>query len=174
MALYRLVPDSAALSRAIADAAAVPMRSVATGAPLPDALHQWAVPAYGILGRYRGLASFVIHEWTELPAWLDVVEALLTHADAQGLPGEAGVAAVNAVFAYVLVRAQLRDSAARAPTRQLAPVDEDPERYPLIRASVAEYATARTAKHFEIGLDALIAGLRPPFDAVRAHTIEKP
>ena len=35
-------------------------------------------------------------------------------------------------FAYVLVRAQLHDGAAAAPRRRLAPLQQDPGRYPLL------------------------------------------
>ncbi len=162
MALYRLVPDAVALSRTIADSAAAPIRPKLTGAPLTDALARWATLAYRHLGHYPGLAAFVMMEWTELPSWLDVVEVLLTEAEEQGIAGEHGVATVNAVFAFVLTRAQLRDAAAVAPRRRLRPVAENPDRYPLIRASLAEYTTAQTAKHFEMGLTTLIAGLRSP------------
>jgi hypothetical protein len=124
-------------------------------------LRVWASDAYAHLGRYPELASFVIVEWTELPSWLDIVEAFLAGAAAQGLTGAPAVGTVNAVFAYVLARAQLRDSAAAAPRRHLGPVRHDPDRYPMMRRNLAEFTTAKTEIHFQLGLDALTEGLDP-------------
>lgn len=104
--------------------------------------------------------SSSLHSWVELPGWLDIVEALLRKVHTEGLSGARAVAAVNAIYAYVLVRSQLRDVAATAPRRQLAPVKHNRRRYPLIQANVTEFATARTGKHFALGLDVVTAGLR--------------
>jgi AcrR family transcriptional regulator len=159
MALYRLVPDAESLRRLIADAAARPIQPRTDGNSLAAGLRAWAVDAYEHLGRYPGLATYVLQHWTELPRWLDIVEALLARADTDGLSGPAGVATVNAVFAYVLARAQLHDAAAGAPARQLAPLRGDPGRYPLLKRNLDEFTTARTERHFAFGLDALLAGL---------------
>jgi hypothetical protein len=172
MALYRLAPDAVSLRRLIADRAAPPVAPPDAGAAGPDPVHlaagdgplaatlrRWAVAAYDRLGRYPLLASFVILEWTEMPAWLDVVEALLAHADAGGLAGADAVAVVNAVFAYTLARAQLRDAAATAPRRELAPLAAQPDRYPHVRANRPEFAVRRIDTHFTVGLNALLAGL---------------
>ena len=154
MALYRLAPDAVALRRLIADAAAPPVRP--DDGPLAAVLRGWAVDAYRQLGHHPLLASFVILEWTELPAWLDVVEALLAAAAADGVTGAEAVAAVNAVFAFVLARAQLRDAAAAAPRRELAPLAAEPHRYPHIGANRPEFAVRQIDKHFAVGLDALL------------------
>lgn len=158
MALYRLVPDADGLQWAIADAAAPPVTGESTGAGPAGVLRAWSVDAYRSLRRVPGLAGYVIGHWTELPHWLDVVEGLLGHAEEHGLSGPDAVGAVNAVFAYVLVRAQLHDALRDAPRRRLAPVTREPERYPRIRAERAEYATARTDRHFAFGLEALLRG----------------
>jgi AcrR family transcriptional regulator len=158
MALYRLAPDAPSLRRLIADAAA-PAVAVRADEPLGATLRRWAVDAYRQLGEHPLLASYVILEWTELPAWLDVVEGLLAVAAAHGVTGAEAVGVVNAVFAYVLARAQLRDAAATAPQRELAPLAADPARYPHVRANRAEFAVRQIDKHFPIGLDALLRGL---------------
>lgn len=159
MALYRVVDDARHLRRVIADAAAPAVQPHAKSEPLVESLQSWGAEAYQQLGRFPGLASFVIREWTELPAWLDIVERLLNRADAEGHTGPPAVAAVNAVFAYVLARSQLRDAATAAPRRRLTPVRQDRGRYPLLRRNIAEYKIAQTDTHFEFGLNALIVGL---------------
>lgn len=159
MALYRVAADADGLRDLVADAAAPPVDR-GSGEPLVDVLRAWAVAAYGHLAEYPGLAAYVIVQWTELPAWLDVVEQLLGAADDDGLDGPAAVATVNAVFAYVLVRAQLRDAARVAPRRALGPLADDPDRYPHVRATRGEFATRQTERHFAFGLRALLAGVQ--------------
>jgi AcrR family transcriptional regulator len=154
MALYRLAPDADRLRRAVADAAARPV------VPADDeTLEGWAVAAYRHLTRHPGLAAYVLGCWTELPTWLDVVEAMLARAAAGGTTGPGTVARVNAVFAYVLARAQLHDGLAAAPSRRLTPVAADPGRYPHLAALAGEFAVAHTERHFRYGLAALLAGL---------------
>lgn len=160
MALYRLAPDAQQLRRAIADAAAAPIQPRPAGVDLFDTMHAWARHSYRHLGRYPGLSSYVITEWTELPSWLDIVETLLGFANADGIVGASAVGAVNAIYTYVLARGQLRDTAATAPRRQLAPVRRRRGRYPLIQGNIAEFTTAKTDKHFALGLDVLTNGLR--------------
>ncbi len=159
MALYRVVADARHLRRVIADPAAPVVQPHAKSEPLVESLQTWGTEAYHQLGRFPGLASFVILEWTELPAWLDIVERLLNLADAEGLTGPPAVAAVNAVFAYVLARSQLRDAATAAPQRRLTPVRQQKRRYTLLRRNISEYRIAQTDTHFEFGLNALIIGL---------------
>ena len=158
MALYRVVPDAEQLKRLIADAAAQPIQPEATRAPLLEALRAWAVAAHEHLGGLPGLAGFVIHEWTELPAWLAIVEAFLAAAEREGLNGSDAVATVNAVFAYVLARAQARDSISRR--RRLVPVKDHPERFPHVLAERSEFETAHVEAAFAFGLDALCGGLQ--------------
>ena len=159
MALYRLVPDADGLQWAVADAAAPSVTTASTGTGLAGVLRAWAVDAYRSLRRVPGLSAYVIVHWTELPHWLDVVETLLGRAETHGLEGPDAVAAVNAVFAYVLARAQLHDAVQSSPRRRLEPLAREPDRYPRIRRDRAEYATARTDRHFAFGLEALLRGL---------------
>jgi AcrR family transcriptional regulator len=160
MAIYRVVPDAQALRHVIADAAAEPIQPDLEHHDVFIALEDWAGVAYRHLEQYRGLSAFVIGTWTELPHWLDIIEQHLVAAATSGLTGPKAIATVNSVFAYVLVRGQLRDSLAASRQREMAPVRFDPARYPLIRRNLREFTTAQTTKHFNAGLDALIAGLR--------------
>jgi len=80
MALYRLAPDADRLRLLVANAVAPPLPSPV--GPLTDVLRSWAVDAYAHLRGLPGVASYVVLRWTELPAWLDVVEALLAAASA--------------------------------------------------------------------------------------------
>jgi AcrR family transcriptional regulator len=160
MALYRLVPDAQHLRHVIADAAAQPIQPDPGAGDVFETLDAWARRAYRQLSRYPGLSSYVIAEWTELSNWLDIIEALLGRAEADGIIGAQAVATVNAIYAYVLARGQLRDTAAAAPRRQLAPVRRHRGRYPLIHRNITEFTTAKTDKHFALGLDVLIDGLR--------------
>ena len=77
MALYRLAPDGQQLRRIIADGAAERIRPDVDGRDLVEVLEAWARHTYRHLRRYRGLPAYVITTWTELPRWLDIVEALL-------------------------------------------------------------------------------------------------
>ncbi|HKY68005.1 MAG TPA: TetR/AcrR family transcriptional regulator C-terminal domain-containing protein [Acidimicrobiales bacterium] len=159
MATYRLASDADALRRLVADAAAAGLVPVDTG-ELFGTLAAWAPSAHDALARLPGLSSYVLTTWTELPRWLDIVEALLAAAEHDGLEGPPAVEAVNAVFAYVLARAGLHHAAAAAGPRRLAPLRARPDRYPLVRAHRAELTVARTRHHFSVGLDALLTGLR--------------
>lgn len=159
MALYRLVPDADALRLLIADRGAPPVSDDVVGPDLATILGHWARDTYASLERYPGLAGHVIAHWTEMPRWLDIVETMLTAAADHELTGAEAVPAVNAVFAYVLVRAEMRDAASAGGRRALRPLRDDPDRYPLIGENRAAFATRRVDTHFEFGLAALTAGL---------------
>lgn len=154
MALYRVVASADELRRIVADHAGRPLLPHPDGA-LVDELRTWAADAHARLRQYRGLATYVLGEWTELPAWLDIIETFLAHAAAEGLEGPDAVHTVNAVFAYVLARCQLGDSI--SPRRRLAPVRS--KAYPHISRNLAQFRTAQTEAAFQFGLEALIAGL---------------
>lgn len=160
MALYREAADADALRRLIADAAgeAAP---VPEGDELLDVLASWGRALYEHLIDHPGLAGYLLAEWTELPSWLGTIDALLGRAADAGLDDDAVVGTVNAVFAFVLVRAQLRDHAAVTPRRDLAPLraDASRRRYPNIRRLRPHFATRRSDDAFTFGLDALLAGL---------------
>lgn len=158
MSLYRVVADADALRDLVADAAAAPIRPSSGPGGLEAMLHAWAIDAHRHLAGLRGLATYVAARWTELPRWLDIVEQLLDAAEAEGITGEAAVAEVNAVFAYVLARSQFRDGV--TPSRALRPMVDDPDRYPRMVANRTQFEVARVEPHFRYGLDALVAGRR--------------
>jgi len=157
MALYRVVPDSGALQRLVAE-------RVGLGLPVPDppllaALGSWARAAHDRVRALPGAAAYLLANWTEVPSWLAIVERFLQIAEADGLRDAEAVGTVNAVFAYTLARAQLRDEPSTSRPRQLAPLAADPERFPLIGANIAEFAIAQREKAFAYGLEALLEGL---------------
>ncbi|HVA43046.1 MAG TPA: TetR/AcrR family transcriptional regulator C-terminal domain-containing protein [Acidimicrobiales bacterium] len=157
MALYRVVSDSDALEAMVAD-------HVGRGLPVPDgpltaALDTWARTTHDRLQSLPGAAAFLLASWTEIPSWLAIVEDFLARAEGEGLHGEEAVGTVNAIFAYTLARAQLRDYPSTARPRQLAPLVAQPERYPLIRSNLSEFAIAQREKAFVYGLEALLEGL---------------
>jgi AcrR family transcriptional regulator len=159
MALYRLVADADELLAAVADAAANGLRPPCADS-LEASLRIWAIRAYDALVGLPGLASFVLLHWTELPSWLEIVDELLSIANEHGVEGSVAVARVNAVFAYVLSRAQLRESVQVAPSRSLDLLDRHPDRYAFIRANRGEFLLAQSDRHFRFGLDGLLAGLQ--------------
>jgi AcrR family transcriptional regulator len=154
MALYRVVADAAALRAGVADAAAAAIQPDRRAPGLAAELERWAVDGHRHLAGLPGLSAHVIGTWTELPRWLDIVEGLLVVAATDGVVGTAAVDLVNAVFAYVLARAQIREQVGH--DRTLAPVRADPRRYPRIEANLAAYATPDVDHHFRVGLHALL------------------
>jgi AcrR family transcriptional regulator len=156
MALYRVVDDAERLRQVIADSAA-PAVPVSSEMTLIDSLRAWALEAHQQLNELPGLATYVTHEWTELPHWLEIVEKFLQLAAQEGLRGADAVATVNAVFAFALARSQLSDSVSAQ--RRLQPILEQPARYPFVRRNRKEFSTARSKAAFMFGLDALIRGL---------------
>jgi TetR/AcrR family transcriptional regulator, tetracycline repressor protein len=157
MALYRVIPNSDALKALIADAAARALQP--PDGSLETILDTWANEAYMTLTEYPGLATFVLNHWTDLPRWLEIVDTLLGLASNEGVEGPTAVARVNAVFAYVLGRAQLKESVAGS-ARSLSLLKTFPDRFEHIRANRKEFLVAESDRHFAFGLTALIAGLR--------------
>ena len=158
MALYRVVADAEQLRVVIADAAAEGLEPP-EGYDLDETFRHWAGEAYARLKELPGIAGFLCGWWSVLPRWLDVVEALLARASASGVQGGEAVASTNAVFAYVLARTQLRESAMTKPGGPSRPISRNAKRYPYLVLNRAEYATCEADRHFAIGLDALIGGL---------------
>ncbi len=157
MALYRVVPDSDSLQRSVAD-------QLGRALPVPDdglmaALGTWARAAHDRLQGLPGAAAYLLRSWTEISSWLAIVEDFLRVAAAEELQGEKAVGVVNAIFAYTLARAQLRDNPSSAGPRHLGPLMADPARFPFIRANLSEFAVAQREKAFAYGLDALLKGL---------------
>jgi AcrR family transcriptional regulator len=158
MALYRLVDDAAGLKRIVADRAALSIQATMTERGLIQDLHAWALGAYGHLTKLPGLTSYVLHEWTELPNWLSIIDAFLDEAGRENLTGATAVHTVNVVFSYVLARVQLRESI--TPRRKLGPVIASPAQFPRIDANRHEFQVAQSDVAFRFGLDALVTGFR--------------
>jgi AcrR family transcriptional regulator len=159
MALYRLVADADELRALVADGVAAELQPLGA-ASIEESLRIWATRAYDALVALPGLASFVLLHWTDLPGWLDIVNELLSVANDHGIEGSVAVARVNAVFAYVLSRAQLSESIHLAPSRSLHLLARYPNRYAFIRVNQGEFLIAQSDRHFRFGLDALLAGLQ--------------
>jgi AcrR family transcriptional regulator len=158
MSLYRVVDDADHLRAIVADAIA--RRTTPTPGPtLRESLAGWAGRAYRDLVRHPGSSTWVLGNWTEIDGWLAIVEELLALADDEGIRGEPAVDRVNAVFTYVLLRAQVADALRSQRARALRPVRAAPESYPHFHANLDQYDVARTSHHFDVGLRALLDGL---------------
>lgn len=155
MALYRLISDAEELKAVIAEAAARNLRPDGTHLS-QDVLRQWAERAYATLSEHPGLAAYVLAHWTDLAGWLAIVDSLLALAANDGVAGPIAVARVNAVFAFVLSRAQLREART---SRTLQLLDDATGRFPFVRANRDQFVTAEADRHFTFGLTALLAGL---------------
>lgn len=160
MALYRHVPDGAALTRAVIVAIATGLTTVdRTAEPFAD-LARWARTARAALQPFAGAGAHLLVVWFELPEVLSTIEDLLEVAEDAGLEGFEAVAAVNAVFMYVLMRSEAEHTvrSAGAVRRALA-VGSAERPLPRLRSLAAHYTTAEFDRHFEYGLDALLAGI---------------
>jgi AcrR family transcriptional regulator len=161
MALYRYVPDSAALSSAVLEAIVDrSARVVATGDPALD-LMAWARQFHLDLSGYPGVAGWLLTHWFESPAMLDRIDELLEVVHTHGRQGFEAVAITNAIFTYVLMRCeaerQVRSSG--VVKRQLRTATAS---RPLLRLTSLSkhYTTAEFDAHFEFGLHALIRGMQ--------------
>lgn len=157
MALYRVFSRAEQLRAAVADEAARPLTPQALD-DVTASLRAWAHDAHRHLRALPGVAAHVTATWTELPGWLDVFEGLLGMCSRDGTDGADDVATANAVFAYVLARVQLAETASQR-KRRLRHLRQDPGRYPLMAANMSEFAACEIDRHFSIGLDALLVGL---------------
>jgi hypothetical protein len=71
------------------------------------------------------------------------------------------VAAVNAVFTYVLMRAEAEESIRQAKVveRRLPRGARSDARWPRLKANASEYEVARLDVHFAYGLDVILLGI---------------
>jgi AcrR family transcriptional regulator len=160
MALYRHVSDGDTLRRTVLDAIVGESPAVRVEPDLGAALAEWARRFHRHLLRFPGAAGALLVSWFDCTPMLERIDDLLAMAIADGMEGADAVAATNAVFTYVLLRAEaerhvrsagavrrrLRTAAATRPLVHLA-------------ALASHYTTAQFDTHFEYGLRALIDGM---------------
>jgi AcrR family transcriptional regulator len=173
MALYRVVRDGDQLRSIIVDGTAKDLQP-RVEASLEETLRAWADRSYVTLCSYPGVAGYVLVHWTELPGWLGIVDRLLAQAGAEGVEGPIAVGQVNAVFAFVLSRAQLHDSLREAPRRTLQLLDSSGDGFPFVRANRDQFVVAETDRHFSLGLTALLAGLHAVNDSMVIAPADEP
>jgi AcrR family transcriptional regulator len=160
MALYNHVESAAALQRAVVDAVLAQVPPVQREGAWESRARDWVLGARGVLAQHPGVARHLLTHWFEIPAALDWVEALLSAAESHGWRGFDAVAAVNALFTFVLMRVEAEEAirGAGAVRRRLA-IDRDSARWRRLKANAREYEVARFDLHFDYGLDALLRGL---------------
>jgi hypothetical protein len=123
-------------------------------------LSTWAHAARSALTPFPGVAAHLLTVWFEVPSVLGMIEDLLDVAYDGGLDGFEAVAAVNALFTYVLMRAEAEQTVrtAGAVKRSLA-LAKSRRPLPRLRSLASYYTTAEFDRHFEYGLQTLLAGL---------------
>jgi hypothetical protein len=109
----------------------------------------------------------VLTHWFRLPRVLDWLESLLAAASRSGMVGLPAVAAVNAVFTYVLMRAEAEESIRKAKVveRRLPRGARSDARWPRLKANAPEYEVAKLDVHFAYGLDVILLGIDRRQDA---------
>ncbi len=160
MALYRYIGTGEALGVDVLEAILDTMPVVATEGPWSDRYRAWARETRVMLAGYPGLARHLLIHCFELRPMLRLIESLLAVAADAGLTGFEGVAAANVVMTYVLMRAEFEQAVrtSRPPGAPLALLESGSLDLPLLQAN-AEHYVGNTDRHFEHGLDSIIAGL---------------
>lgn len=160
MALYRHVTDVAALTRAVVESIAAGLAEVPRSGDMGEDLSTWAHAARSALSPFPGLAAHLLTVWFEVPTLLGMIEDLLDVACDGGLDGFEAVAAVNALFTYVLMRAEAEQTVrtAGAVKRSLA-LAASRRPLPRLRSLASYYTTAELDRHFEYGLQTLLSGI---------------
>jgi len=160
MALYRHVDGADDLHDAVVHRLLATLPHVADEGAWDDRCRRWAHDLRAALAPHPGLPRFVLLHWTALPPVLRAVDGLARMLGDEGPDGLDVVAATNAVFAYVLARAQIEQELRRAGVdRDLHVLAGLAREAPFLWAHREEYAVARVDEHFAFGLDALLAGV---------------
>jgi AcrR family transcriptional regulator len=161
MALYRHVDTAGALEDAVVDDVLSSVPAVVGAGGWTRAARAWAIGARRVFAGHPGVARHVLTHWFRLPRALDWIEGLLAAAARDRMAGALGVAAANAVFTYVLMRAEAEEGIRRAGVvhRKLPRGARSALRWPRLKANAGEYEVARLDRHFEFGLDALLCGI---------------
>ena len=173
MALYRHVPTSGALNLDVATEIVEGFADVRNSGDTCGDLEWWARRAHAALVPFPGAAAHLLATWFEIPAALRVVEALLEVVYAGGLQDFEAVAAVNAVFMFVLMRAEAEQTVRRARavkrSLRLAGAERD---LPLLSALAEHYTTARFDLHFDYGLRLLLDGIAVRVAGARVEIVQ--
>lgn len=158
MALYRHVPDSAALTSGVLDEIVSGIPEASDTGDLGNDLGLWARSALDHLRRYPGVAGHLLATWFQIEPMLRHIDDLLALANRHGIDDFEAVAVTNAVFTYVLMRAEAERQvrSVGAATRAL---DESARDLPHLAPLVSHYTTAQFDAHFEFGLEALLVGM---------------
>ena len=158
MALYRHVPDSTALMEAVLDEIASDLPDVIDSGDIARDLDAWSRSLLRYLRHYPGLAGHLLVHWFEIEPVLRRIDALLALVGRHGFEDFEAVAVTNAVFTYVLMRAEAERQvrSAGAVTRSL---DESALELPHLARVADHYTTAEFDAHFDFGLEALLIGM---------------
>jgi len=161
MALYRYVANGDDLAGAVMDHIIARMTEVARRGGADVDLAAWAHTARAALKPYPGAATHLFTTWFEMPSVLGVIEDLLAIVHDDGMDGFEAVAAVNAIFMYVLMRAEAEQTirSAKAVRRSLH-LARSHRPLPLLESLAGHYTTAELDRHFAYGLAVLLAGIR--------------
>jgi AcrR family transcriptional regulator len=172
MALYRHVADSETLKAAVVEVVIGQLDPVTSSHRIDEDLADWARRFHDLLSRYPGLAGHLIASWFESPATLGQIEDMLARVEASGVDGFDAVAAVNAVFTYVLMRCETeRKVRSAGAVRRKLRTSAALRPLPRLTALAEHYTTAQFDTHFEFGLRSLIAGMAlPPRNGQRGRT----
>jgi AcrR family transcriptional regulator len=156
MALYRYVSDAADLRDAVL---ARLCESLPVGPDSIDDIPRWAHAFRAWLIDVPGLSRIVLIRWFEVPALLDVVEALLEVFFHVGIEGFDLVAAANSLFSYVVSRGELEEAVRASGVRRSLSWENADAFRPLLNSLRGEYEVARLDEHFDFGLELLLRGL---------------
>ncbi|HYF46237.1 MAG TPA: TetR/AcrR family transcriptional regulator, partial [Acidimicrobiales bacterium] len=110
MALYRHVDDAADLRAAVVARALEEVPDVPAEGPWDLRCRTWAHGTRAVVAGVPGLARLVLLDWTRHPRLLVVVDRLATMLAEDGPDGVDPLAGANAVFTYVLARAQAEET----------------------------------------------------------------
>lgn len=156
MALYRHVSDASDLRDAVLVCLcdSLPARPESR-----NDLTQWAYGLRAWLLAVPGLPGVMIARWFALPPMLDTVEGLLALFSHEGRAGFDLVAAANALFSYVLARAELEEAVRAAGVHRTLASAESRSEYPLLHSLRDHYTVARLDEHFDFGLRLMLGGL---------------
>jgi AcrR family transcriptional regulator len=161
MALYRYVADGQTLQREVLTTIVAEFVVVEEGHDPWNVLADWARTAHEKLVMFPGAAGQLLIVWFEMPSMLVMTDALLGTVKRAGLDGTEAVSAVNALFVYVLMRAQAQNVVRGAwVTKRTLATAKVGQKLPNLEPLASHYATAEFNKHFEYGLHALILGIQ--------------